>query len=67
MWSRKMMNKKTREYVEKLATKKVAADDEGFFLPDYCGDNLDDAFSIGVELGETALARKILEMDNESL
>lgn len=52
------------ERLEKLAARKIWEDDPEFgqdsFPNDYAGGNIDDAYSGGVETGQTQLAREIL-------
>ena len=48
------------EKLEKFAKRECWGDDEDFCAMDYCGGNFDDAYSGGVDDGETYLARVVL-------
>ena len=50
-----------KEYLEKIARKDLATDDEEFDPQDWCGGNFDDAFEMGTQAGEIMLARELLE------
>jgi hypothetical protein len=48
----------------KLAKQKTISLNDDFCAVDYAGSNVDDAFEMGVEEGETFLAREILHALN---
>lgn len=53
-----------QEFVNMLiltAKRKIAADDEDFCAYDYSGGNSDDAYYLGYEDGQIAMARDILD------
>lgn len=55
------MNLELLKFLEKLAAKTAAADDEEFNAYDYSGGNFDDAYSTGCSDGQIYLARSILK------
>lgn len=60
-----MLSEKFIEKLKQLARQTTwadAAEEDGdeFMIDDYCGGNVDDAFSGGESVGETNLAREIL-------
>lgn len=50
-----------KNYLEDLAIKKTWIDSEDFNPMEMSGGNFDDAYSSGLNDGETLLARKLLE------
>lgn len=55
------MNKKIKDYLIELSSKKVRSDDEEFNAYEWSGGNYDDAYSMGEQDGEIILARYLLE------
>ena len=51
--------------IKEVADKNVRSDDPDFAVYDYCGGNMDDAYSAGCEDGEVIFARQLLELLKE--
>lgn len=56
---------KLKEELQKLANRKIAQDNEDFMVNDYAGGNIDDAYFLGCDAGETLLARRLLKILEE--
>ncbi len=52
---------KLREKLEILAGQDIESDNADFIVCDYTGGNIDDAYSMGLNEGETLLARQLIE------
>lgn len=50
------------EMLENLANRQCWSDDENLIVHEYCGGNVDDAYSKGCDDGETFLARRLIEL-----
>jgi hypothetical protein len=57
------------EFVEKKAKEKLLYEehreeykDQGFYIDDYAGGNIDDSYSLGREDGEISFAREVLNL-----
>lgn len=48
-----------REFIREAAKRKSLLDKEDFNIYDWSGGNVDDAFSLGLQEGETLLAQEI--------
>jgi hypothetical protein len=56
------MEESLKTMLLKLAKQKISLDNNDFSVLDYSGENIDDAYAIGLRHGEVLLAREILDL-----
>lgn len=59
------MKTETLKLLKELANQTAKSENEDFSVNDYCGGNIDDAYSLGADDEEIYSARRILAMEGE--